>query len=82
MKEINEYNIEWADGEMYKCNSNFPNTLCLKIQWGAKNIGFGELTFHYNTETENWACDDEDMSANFCKAVLLKWFDSIGENNE
>ena len=82
MKGINEYKIEYVDSEMYNCNSNFPNTIGFKIQWGAKDIGFGELTFHYDTETQKWECDDEYMSANFCKAVLLKWFDGVYESEE
>lgn len=77
IKSIEEYEIEYADGEMYKGNKHFPNTIGFKIQWGAKNIGFGELTFYYDTATKEWSYDDEFMSANFCKAVLMKWLDSI-----
>ena len=79
MEEQKEYEIEYAYGEMYKCNSNFPNTIGFKIEWGAKGIGFGELSFYYDTQTQKWEYDDEYMSADFCKAVLAKWFDSIGE---
>ena len=83
MKQENKkYEIEYAVGEMYNGNKHFPNTIGFKIEWGAKNIGFGELTFYYDTATKDWSYDDEYMSADFCKAVLAKWFNTIASKGE
>lgn len=81
-QENKKYEIEYAAGEMYKGNKHFPSTIGFKIEWGAKNIGFGELTFYYDTATKDWSYDDEYMSADFCKAVLAKWFNTIVSKGE
>ncbi len=75
--EKKNYEIEYACGEMYKGNKHFPNTLAFKIRWGAVGIGFGELSFYFDTKSGKWECDSEYMSDEFCKAVLAKWFDGI-----
>ena len=78
-----EYEIYSAEGEFYKCNENFPNCIGFQIDWTA-NIGFGQLTFIYNTKTKEWGCDTEHMDAEFCKQVLAKWYDTVlkGEKDE
>ena len=55
------------------------------LGWGAKDIGFGELTFvssadldehGFPTQTE-WKCDNECMGRDFVKAVLAKLGDIV-----
>ena len=77
-----KYIIYEVRSEMWKCNEkHFPNELAFRIQWSA-NVGFGELTFTYNTETNTWCVDSECMSEEFCNAVLAKWLNGVytGEN--
>lgn len=77
-----KYAIYEVRSEMWECDKkHFPNQLAFRIQWVA-NIGFGELTFIYNTKTNTWSVDDEHMSEEFCKAVLFKWLNGVytGEN--
>ena len=74
MDDKKEYEIECAVGEINRCWWK-ANTFHLTIRWEAKGIGIGELTFYYNTEDETWECDSENMSDEFCKAVLDKWFE-------
>ena len=81
-QENKKYEIEYAVGEMYDCNENFKDWIGLTISWGAKDIGFGELSISVNTKTGDWDFDDEYMSADFCKAVLAKWFDTIASKGE
>lgn len=40
--------------------------------WSA-DIGFGTLSFYYNLKTKMWDIDNEDMSQNFCIAVITKF---------
>lgn len=75
--EKKEYEIEYACGEMYKCRGKFKDTIGITIDWCAVGIGFGQLQFYFDTKTGEWEVDDEYMSADFCKAVLAKWFDGI-----
>ena len=81
-QENKKYEIEYAVGEMYNCNENFKDCIGLTISWGAKDIGFGELSIYFNTKTKECDFDDEYMSADFCKAVLAKWFDTIASKGE
>lgn len=71
-----KYEIYSAEGEFYKCNKNFPNCIGFQINWTA-NIGFGQLTFIYDTKTKDWGCDTEHMSKEFCEAVLNKWLEGV-----
>ena len=72
--------------EIYETNSSifdgnpeyFPNKIFFQIDWSA-NIGFGQLTFSYDTKTDKWDCDTECMSKEFCNAVLQKWLEGIYE---
>lgn len=75
----NEYVIYNVDAEMYNCNYHYPNCIAFQLSWSA-NIGFGELTYVYDTQTKQWACDTECMGKDFCIAVLNKWLDSIMPN--
>ena len=81
-QENKKYEIKYAVGEMYNCNENFKDWIGLTISWNAKDIGFGELSISFNTKTGEWDFDDEYMSADFCKAVLAKWFDTIASKGE
>ena len=67
-----------ADPEYY------PDTIVFKILWEA-NVGFGELTFTYNTRTSEFHYDSECMSKEFCIEVVNKCFGEImsekGERN-
>ena len=77
-----EYIIYEVRSQMWKCDEEFfPDDIAFRIQWSA-NVGFGELTFVYNTRTNKWRIDDECMSEAFCKAVLDKWLHGVytGEN--
>lgn len=70
---MKQYKIIYADGKMYKCNDHYPDTYALNIEWGAKDIGFGNLNIKYNEKTGKWSKDTEYMSDGFCQAVLAKW---------
>lgn len=70
---MKQYKIIYADGKMYKCNDHYPDTYALNIEWGAKDIGFGNLNIKYNEKTGKWSKDTEYMSDAFCQAVLAKW---------
>lgn len=77
-----KYIIYEVRSGMWDCDKKyFPNQIAFRIQWIA-NVGFGELTFVYNTATNTWSVDDEHMSEDFCKAVLFKWLNGVytGEN--
>ena len=71
-----KYEIYDVNAEMYECNSNFPNMLGLKLYWNA-SLGFGELSFYYNTKTNKWQYDTECMGKEFSKAVLDKWIEGM-----
>ena len=72
-----KYEIYYVESEMWKCNDeHFPNQVAFRIQWNA-NVGFGELTFVYNTKEHKWTVDDECMSEEFCLAVLQKWLHGV-----
>ena len=71
-----KYVIHSVDAEVYKANENFPNTMVFKLAWVA-NLGFGELTFYYDTKTQEWECDSECMSKEFCSAILDHWLETI-----
>lgn len=78
-----KYIIYEVRSEMWECDKqHFPHQLAFRIQWVA-NVGFGELTFIYNTKTKVWSVDDEHMSEDFCNAVLSKWLNGVytGENS-
>ena len=68
-----QYEIVYSNGKMYKCNERVPDTYALNIEWGAKEIGFGNLNIKYNEKTGKWSKDTEYMSDEFCQAVLAKW---------
>ena len=44
------------------------------FQWGVKEFGFGEISFHYNKDGE-LECDNECMSKEFIKAILCDFVD-------
>ena len=50
-QENKKYGIEYAVGKMYNGNENFKDFIGLTISWGAKDIGFGELSIYFNTKT-------------------------------
>lgn len=78
-KKIEIYEVE---AEMFEANSCFPNMMVLSLKWEA-SIGFGTLSFMYNTEKRNWEYDSECMGEEFCKAVLNKWIeDMMGRKEE
>ena len=72
----NKYEIYDVDAEMFKCNSNYPNMLGFRLHWSA-NLGFGELSFYYDTKKNEWEYDTECMGKEFCKAVLDKWLEEM-----
>lgn len=72
-----QYEINYANGRMYKCNERLPDTYALNIEWGAEGIGFGELNIKYNEKTGKWSKDTEYMSDKFCQAVLAKWISDM-----
>ena len=71
------YEIDYADGRIYKCNERIPDTYALNIEWSANGIGFGELNIKYNEKTGKWMKDTEYMSDEFCQAVLAKWLSDM-----
>lgn len=74
---MKKYEIHHVESEMWKCSDEyFPNQVAFRIQWSA-NVGFGELTFVYNTKEHKWVVDDEFMSEEFCLAVLQKWLHGV-----
>lgn len=70
------YEIYSVQSEMWKCDERFPNQVVLRIQY-TSNLGFGQIDFFYNTETNEWGIDTEYMSEGFCLAVLDKWLHGI-----
>ena len=55
---------------MYNCNQKYyPNCIGFQLSWEA-NVGFGQLTFMYNTKTQEWGYDSECMSKEFCKKCV------------
>ncbi len=72
----NKYEIYDVKAEMFDANKHFPDIIVLNLQWTA-NIGFGEISFMYNTSTKEWDYDTECMGRDFCKAVLNKWIDNL-----
>lgn len=71
-----EYEIYEVKAEMFKCNEKFPNMLGFQLYWSA-NIGFGELSFYYDTVKNVWEYDTECMDKEFCVAVLDKWLTTL-----
>ena len=71
-----KYEIYSVDAEMYNCNKYYPNCIAYVLKWDA-NIGFGELTFIYDTKTKEWSYDSECMGKDFCLAVLKKWLSDL-----
>ena len=71
------YEIDYADGRIYKCNERIPDTYALNIEWSANEIGFGELNIKYNEKTGKWTKNTEYMSDEFCQAVLAKWLNDM-----
>lgn len=72
-----KYEIFSVEAEMYNCNQQYyPNCIGFQLQWEA-NIGFGSLTFIYDTKDKTWDCDSECMSKEFCLEVLKKWLESL-----
>ena len=71
-----KYEIFDVEAEMFKANKYYPNTIVFKLIWTA-NLGFGELSFDYDTEKKTWDYDSEGMSKEFCLAVLNKWLDDM-----
>lgn len=45
------------------------------LQWAAKRIGFGEISFIIGTDGKYYV-DTEALSKEFCNKVLNKFFDS------
>lgn len=78
-KEYTIYNVE---SEMFQCNKHYPNCIGFWLNWDA-NVGFGRLSFIYNTKTKEWMCDSKYMSEELCKAVLDKWLqDTYGHSRD
>lgn len=73
-----EYEIYSVDAEMFNCNKYFPNCIGFQLNWNA-NIGFGQISFIYDTVTKEWSYDSECMGKEFCLTVLKKWLDDIKE---
>ena len=71
-----KYEIYEVQAEMFKCNENFPDMLGFQLHWSA-NIGFGDLSFYYNTAKNIWEYDTECMGKEFCNAVLNKWIEEL-----
>lgn len=71
-----KYEIYDVEAEIYKANEHYRNTIVFRLNWTA-NLGFGELNFYYNTDKNEWECDSECMSKEFCSAVLDKWLSDV-----
>ena len=77
MRLNKKYIIYDVNTEMYICNQEYyPDCIGFQLNWTA-NVGFGQLTFIYNTKTKEWGYDSECMSEEFCKAVLDKWLSDV-----
>lgn len=71
-----KYEIFDVEAEMFKCNENYPNMIGFVIHWTA-NLGFGDLSFYYDTEKKEWEYDSECMGKEFCSAVLDKFLSDM-----
>lgn len=67
-----KYDIYEVSGEIFKCAEPVPYYMVFRLKY-TSNIGWGEITFTYDTNSNAWEIDDEYMSEEFCKAVLNKW---------
>lgn len=77
MKENKKYEFYDVKAEMFLADPEcYPDTIVFKILWEA-NVGFGELTFTYNTKTLEFDYDSECMSKEFCIEVVNKCFEEI-----
>ena len=73
-----KYEIYDVQAEMFIANQKyFPNMLCFNLRFEC-NLGFGELSFGYDTEKKTWDYDTECMSKEFCLVVLNKWLEDLG----
>lgn len=45
------------------------------FQWGINGFGFGEITFSYNKEKEQWECQSETLGKEFVKTILCHFVD-------
>ena len=71
-----KYEIYSVEAEMFNCNQHYPDCIGFQLNWDA-NLGFGQLSFIYNTKTQKWSYDNECMSKEFCVAVLDKWLEGM-----
>lgn len=77
-----KYEIYSTVAEMWKGDGKyFQNIISFHINWVA-NVGFGDLEFSYNTETNEWDVESEYMDEEFCQAVLNKWLHGIYSGEE
>lgn len=65
-----QYEIVYANGEMYKCNDHYPDTYALNIEWDANGIGFGELNITYNKRRANGGKTPSICRTSFAKRFL------------
>lgn len=71
------YEIYNVESELFSCSQEyFPNCIGFHLTWEA-NIGFGTLSFRYDTKEHKWSYDTECMDKDFCMAVLDKWLDDL-----
>ena len=77
----NKYEIYDVEAKMFKCNENYPNMIGFTIHW-TSNLGFGKLNFYYDTEKNEWECDSECMSKEFCKEQKLGGVIIVQKNKE
>lgn len=73
---MDNYEIYSVEANLDTCGKFLMGCLGFELKWTA-NIGFGSLTFLYNSVTREWSYDDECMGKDFCKAVLNKWIDDL-----
>lgn len=78
---MEKYEIYSVEAEMFQCNECFPNCIGFELNWDA-NVGFGQLSFVYNTKTKKWSYDSECVGAEFSKAVLNKWLDDVAKSKQ
>jgi|GEM_PF-6507503 len=69
LRDSNVRNPEFAYVEVGNSwEANKHNDGGFTIRWGAKDIGFGELTFYY--KKKQLFCDTETMSKEFVRKAL------------
>lgn len=69
-----DYEICDVVAEAFTCDPKyFPDEIAFALHWDTKDIGFGQLICYYNTKTEKWEFDNENMPPQFCADVLAFW---------